>query len=175
METNTNCQLGQLNQKSNPLAFEVNHPHRFILFILSKVWNRGIKPFRAWLFRLFQLKKINRKQLSTSQWVGSNPVEFQPGDVVRVRTREEIEPMLDADRKFRGCTFLDCMWAYCGTTQKVFKPLHRFLDERDFVFKKVKGVVILEGVFCDGLLVFGQCDRSCFLFWREEWLEKLSS
>jgi hypothetical protein len=26
---------------------------------------------------------------------------------------------------------------------------------------------------CQGTKDFGRCDRSCFFFWREEWLEKL--
>lgn len=173
MDNNENCQLGQLNQESSRIWFEAGRPQGFILFILSKIWNRGVKPLRARVARCFRLNKAARKETNLTRAVETHSAEFQPGDIVRVRTREEIEPMLDADRKFHGCTFLDCMWAYCGTTQKVFKPLHRFLDERDFVFKKAKGVVILEGVFCDGVLVFGQCECSCFLFWREEWLEKL--
>jgi hypothetical protein len=26
---------------------------------------------------------------------------------------------------------------------------------------------------CKGTAEFGTCDRSCFVFWREEWLEKI--
>jgi len=39
--------------------------------------------------------------------------------------------------------------------------------------KKVKGVVLLDGVICRGTPAFGRCDRCCHLFWREEWLEKI--
>jgi len=28
-------------------------------------------------------------------------------------------------------------------------------------------------VYCQGTPDLGRCDRSCFYFWREEWLEKL--
>jgi hypothetical protein len=65
------------------------------------------------------------------------------------------------------------MWQYCGTTQKVLKPVKRFVDERDCRVKKVKGVYLLEGVNCQGFELYGECDRACFYFWREEWLEKL--
>jgi hypothetical protein len=34
-------------------------------------------------------------------------------------------------------------------------------------------VAILDGVICNGTEDFGPCDRSCFFFWREEWLEKV--
>lgn len=46
--------------------------------------------------------------------------------------------------------------------------MEHFLDERDYKVKKVKGIVLLEGVIYQGTPVFGRCDRSCFLFWREE-------
>jgi hypothetical protein len=33
--------------------------------------------------------------------------------------------------------------------------------------------VLLDGVMCDGT-EHGGCDRSCFLFWREEWLKRVT-
>jgi hypothetical protein len=40
--------------------------------------------------------------------------------------------------------------------------------------KKVQGVILLENVICSGTPTFGACDRCCFLFWREEWLERVA-
>jgi hypothetical protein len=65
------------------------------------------------------------------------------------------------------------MEIYCGTTQRVLKPLQRFVDERDLRVKRSTGIILLEGVMCQGTADFGKCDRSCFYFWREEWLEKV--
>jgi hypothetical protein len=62
---------------------------------------------------------------------------------------------------------------YCETTQQVLKPLERFVDERDLRVKTSRGIVLLDGVICQGTADFGRCDRSCVLFWREEWLEKI--
>jgi hypothetical protein len=67
------------------------------------------------------------------------------------------------------------MWEYCGTTHKVLKRVEKFLDERDYLIKKCNGMVILEGVYCQGTVDFGECDRTCFIFWREEWLEKVDT
>jgi hypothetical protein len=53
--------------------------------------------------------------------------------------------------------------------------MERFLDERDYKVKKARGIILLEGVICRGTPVFGRCDRCCYLFWREEWLEKIES
>jgi hypothetical protein len=92
------------------------------------------------------------------------------GDLVRVRPREEIQATLDRWRSLKGCGFLGEMAGYCGTTQRVLKRVERFIDERDYRLKKASGIVLLDGVFCSG---GGTCDRACFFFWREEWLEKL--
>lgn len=170
------CQLDQIySGPENRTGFEFKRPTQWILYVLSKTWNRIVKPTVTRSIHLFQFVKsgINDKEKLTPQTKQYSLMNFQPGDRVRVRTKEEILPTLDFERKFHGCTFLDCMWQFCGTTQVIYKPMVRFLDERDFKFKKTRGIVLLEGVFCDGILEFGHCDRSCFLFWREEWLEKL--
>ncbi len=103
----------------------------------------------------------------------AQPRTLMAGDWVRVRSWEEIQPMLDPFKETRGCAFLEDMRKYCGTKQRVFKAMERFLDERDYKVKKVRGVILLENVICGGVPAFGRCDRSCFLFWREEWLEKI--
>lgn len=98
---------------------------------------------------------------------------LEPGDLVRVRQEEEIRATLDKWNGTKGCVFMEEMWPYCGTTQRVLKRVKKFLDERDYRVRRCKGIVLLEGAICEGTKDFGPCDRSCFLFWREEWLEKL--
>jgi hypothetical protein len=65
------------------------------------------------------------------------------------------------------------MEQYCDTTQRVLKPVERCLDERDYRILRLRGVVLLEGLICKGMGGVGRCDRSCFYFWREEWLQKI--
>jgi hypothetical protein len=101
------------------------------------------------------------------------PSRLEAGDLVRVRSREEIEATLDHWRSLKGCGFLGEMAIYYGTDQRVLKRVERFIDERDFRPKKTSGVVLLEGLTCSGTGTTGKCDRACFFFWREEWLEKL--
>ena len=103
------------------------------------------------------------------------PGTLNKGDWVRIRSWDEIQPMLDPFHETRGCAFLEDMRQYCGTKQRVLKSMERFLDERDYKVKKVKGVILLENVICNGTPAFGKCDRCCFLFWREEWLEKIET
>jgi hypothetical protein len=101
-------------------------------------------------------------------------VRLEAGDQVRVRPLSEIETTLDRWRSFKGLGFLKEMEAYCGTEQRVLKRVERFMDERDYRFKKASGVVLLDGVTCSGTASTGKCDRACFFFWREEWLTKIS-
>jgi len=97
---------------------------------------------------------------------------FQKGDVVIVRSAEEISATLDHSGCCRGTRFMEEMKSYCGSRQKVFKRVESYLDERDYRMKRCEGVVILEELHCNGTRGYEDCDRSCFLFWCEEWLLK---
>jgi hypothetical protein len=143
---------------------------------LAVPWNYYVKRWLKQLYRLLLEWKIrfsrNNSTVSTSQG-GPKPVALQGGDWVRVRSLEEIQATLNPWKELHGCAFLPYMVDYCGTNQRVLQRVERFLDERDYKVKKAKGVVLLEGAICKGTPVFGRCDRCCFLFWREEWLEKV--
>ncbi|KUO53562.1 MAG: hypothetical protein APF76_12195 [Desulfitibacter sp. BRH_c19] len=119
--------------------------------------------------------KLIGKNISTIKSVPIVQREFlKAGDLVRVKSKEEIEATLNHLGQLRGCGFMaDIMTPYCETIQRVLKPMERFVNERDLRVKKCKGLILLEGVMCEGTTKFGRCDRSCFIFWREEWLEKV--
>lgn len=149
--------------------------------------NMIVKPSslnRAWQFRNRLGRMVKRrfnylKHMMSSQKLNNEtiPVNSSPlnaGDLLRVRSKEEIMKTLDAWNSLEGCVFTEEMWLYCGTTQRVFRRLNKFLDERDYLIKKCKNTVLLEGLFCSGTKDFGECDKSCFFFWKESWLEKLN-
>jgi len=142
--------------------------------LLAYPWNTFVKK---WIKALYALEKDWRAKMNSESKpalaTGANPIELHTGDRVRVRSLEEIQTTLDPWKELKGCAFLTYMAEYCGTTQRVLKPVERFLDERDYKVKRARGVVLLENVICSGTPVFGRCDRGCHLFWRVEWLEKL--
>jgi hypothetical protein len=122
------------------------------------------------------LKRRLVRVLDASSTGGATPAErpptkFQAGEQVRVRSRPEIEDTLDLFHQLKGCAFMNEMAPYCGTVQRVLKPVQRFVDERDYQVKSVRGMYLLEGLMCEGTPPFGSCDRGCLYFWREEWLE----
>jgi hypothetical protein len=133
---------------------------------LAVPWNYYVK---RWLKKSYHLMADHNGQKTKA--VILEPLKV--GDQVRVRSWEEIQATLDPFKELKGCAFLPEMKQFCGTTQRVFQVMERFLDERDYKVKKVRGIVLLEDVICRGTPVFGRCDRSCLLFWRQEWLEKV--
>lgn len=140
---------------------------------LAVPWNYLVKK----LLKRSYLMLIRRSGGSSMQLLANElapEIPFTKGDLVRVRSREEIQATLDPFNELRGCAFLSEMYQFCDTKQRVFKNMQLFLDERDYKVKKVRGVILLENVICNGTPTFGECDRCCFLFWREEWLEKVA-
>ena len=161
------CQLFSLPRISEPLSFS------------SKLWQarnrmkRIIK--RRKNYALNYLQSISASSINVPIENSKEAVGVQPGDLVRVRSKKEIYDTLDQWNRCRGCDIMEEMEPYFGTEQKVFKRVEKFLDERDYKIKKCSGIVILDGVLCEGTNDYGPCDRSCFYFWREEWLEKISA
>ena len=132
---------------------------------------RSLKARANRFVRLFSARTAGSRA-SPALAATSSSAGLKAGDLVRVRSREEVLATLDTWKEVKGCLFMPEMWAFCGTIQRVLKPVRRIVDERDYQVKKCKGVVLLEGVTCQGTELFGSCDRSCYFFWREEWLER---
>jgi len=146
---------------------------RRLKYRLAVPWNRYVKK---WLKQAYYLsvhwRGISAPQIAAKDFAPAVPLT--QGDLVRVRSHDEIQSTLDPFKESKGCAFLPDMYQYCGTRQRVLRSMQHFLDERDYKLKKVRGVILLENVICNGTPTFGKCDRCCFLFWREEWLEKIT-
>lgn len=161
------CQMRSLGKMGDKLA------------AIETIWqkrNRLRRIFkRRWNYLMNSLSKSKCPQNTPRNTlsVQSETNGFQPGDLVRVQSEEEIRATLNHWNQLKGCSFMEEMWQYCGTTQRVLKRVEKFLDERDYLIKRCNGIVLLDGLFCEGTRDFGPCDRTCFFFWREEWLEKI--
>jgi hypothetical protein len=144
---------------------------------LAWPWNEVAKPLlKRFVKKIYSWNTIFQARnnlVPITATFTNKQAHLVTGDMVCVRTREEIEATLDPFKELKGCAFLENMWQYCSSTQRVLQPVERFLDERDYKVKKAKGLVVLEGIICHGTPAFGRCDRCCHLFWREEWLKKI--
>ena len=191
------CQLPSVPKLSEGIASSTNQTFiERIKRLLALPWNRYVKKWLKQVYYLSIRRQASlRAQISARDFFQVVPfkngnlmkaymsrinefayrqaIQFKKGDLVKVRSREEISSTLDPFKELKGCAFLPEMYKYCGTQQRVLRSMQYFMDERDYKLKKVHGVVLLENVICNGTPTFGNCDRCCFLFWREEWLEKV--
>jgi len=101
---------------------------------------------------------------------------FRTGDLVEVRSREEILAMLDADGHVPGdrLPFMPEMLQYCGRRFRVSNVAHKTCDTATFLMgRRMRDTVFLEDLRCDGSAHDG-CQARCLLFWRTQWLRPIS-
>jgi hypothetical protein len=99
--------------------------------------------------------------------------EFRRGNLVEVKSADEIGLTLDADGSKDNLPFMPEMLQYCG---KRFRVASRALmvcysgagSPRGF---RGDDVVTLDGVRCTGDAHDG-CQKACLIFWREAWLRR---
>lgn len=146
---------------------------------------------RTFLFHLFNVyqdrsKRILPRCLTIREglsWgfvkgyvVGSTPaarLDLQPGELVRIKAKEEIMRTLDSKRLNRGMGFEEEMARACGRTARVTRRVERCIDEKTGRMLSMKTPCIaLEGVVCDGVY-HANCPREFIPFWREIWLERV--
>lgn len=186
-ESTVYCHLTTIQDlESNPVNLETRNIIALFKAQFAKPWNLTIKPWVKSVYRkqkkLSRQRMKNQNPLSQQNTVKDSLIqsslesaELMAGDFVLVKSREDIEGTLDAFHELKGCAFLEPMYEYCGTKQRVYTKVERFLDERNFKVRSSKGLYFLENLQCTGTAVFGRCDRRCYYFWRTEWLEKIDS
>jgi hypothetical protein len=104
------------------------------------------------------------------------PLNLQPGELVQVKSREEIAATLNPEGRHRGLWFDREMLPFCGGTFRVRQRIQRFIDERDGRMIELKNdCVTLEAVACSGELSPRRwfCPRAIYPYWRECWLRRL--
>ena len=98
---------------------------------------------------------------------------MRPGDLVRVKSKDEIVATLDTRNRNRGLAFDVEMLGYCGQTARVAQCVERIIDERSGEMITIDSdCVTLEGFVCKADY-HRLCTRSVHEYWREIWLEKL--
>jgi hypothetical protein len=100
-------------------------------------------------------------------------LNLQPGDLVRVKSREEIAATLDVNGRNRGMRFDREMIRFCGRKFRVLRRVSRIIDERTGKMLTLRNsCIVLDGVTATGeFLRF--CPQNEYIFWREIWLERV--
>jgi hypothetical protein len=100
-------------------------------------------------------------------------IGLRPGDVVRVKSRQEILTTLDTGNKNRGMSFDGEMLKYCGREARVLRRVEHIIDEgtgRMLHFSNP--CIVLEDFVCTGDF-HRVCPRAIYPYWREIWLERV--
>lgn len=96
------------------------------------------------------------------------------GELVEVRSKEEILATLDGDACLNGLPFMPEMLRYCGRRFRVYKRAHKTCDT---VFpsrsRRMANAVHLE-TRCNGD-AHGGCQAGCLIFWKEAWLKRVDT
>jgi hypothetical protein len=103
----------------------------------------------------------------------SATLDLRPGELVRIKSKEEIEATLDETNHNRGLYFDGEMARYCGRTARVRGRVQRLVDEHTGEMIEIKSdCIMLEGVVCEADF-HRFCPRGIYSYWREIWLERV--
>jgi len=103
---------------------------------------------------------------------------LQPGELVRVKSHEEILKTVDSGNKNRGMYWDAELVPYCGGTYRVLKRVTKLIDEKTSKMVEMKNpCIILDTVVCQAR--YSQCRMLCpksmYPYWREIWLERVEA
>lgn len=173
------CQITEMNKASLPRAISRWKLNQYVL----EVWygNRHIwECVRMLLVQLFN---------TVQAWRGGNQypyleegvltktpnveLDLQPGEMVEVKSSEEIVQTLSTTMKNRGLWFDKEQVQFCGRRFEVQGVVKRLIDERSGKLTILPNkCIILKDVICEGR-VHQYCPRSPYIFWREAWLRRV--
>jgi len=103
-------------------------------------------------------------------------LDVRPGDLVRVKSYEQILATCDTRNKNRGLKFDAEMVPFCGGTYRVLSRVTKILDEKTGKMLRMKNpCIILDGVACQARYSECRlfCPRGIYAYWREAWLERV--
>jgi hypothetical protein len=104
-------------------------------------------------------------------------LKLRSGDLVEIKTPDEIAQTLDAAGTLGELPFMPEMIEYCGKRFRVLRRVVKICASgmksggslRSF---STDDVVILDGLRCSGANHDG-CQKLCMILWRESWLRKV--
>lgn len=115
-----------------------------------------------------------RGEVVDGRWPEEPPLDLQPGELVEVRSQEEIRATLDDDQRNRGLWFDQEMVPLCGKRGRIVHRVQRLIDEKTGKMLRVKkDLYIVSGMLgCEGLH-HKLCTRSVMGMMRDVWLRRV--
>jgi hypothetical protein len=151
-------------------------PRKVLRGLLIHVFNKFQWATRKFLPGLLLINRGRTYPYVDGRLDGRTPKEvldLQPGELVEVKSREEIFQTLDRTGHNRGLRFDIEMLRYCGKRARVQRRVSRLISEKDGKMIHMKGdCIVLDGFICAA--DFHQnCPRGTEGYWREIWLRRV--
>jgi hypothetical protein len=158
-------------------------------FVYSMYYNLsqagiGLGPAMRWVYNvacpLWRGSKWPRKIgiIPEGQPTPTVTLNLQPGELVRVKSHEEILRTVSTGSRNRGLWWDAELVPYCGKTYRVTNRVHNVIDEKTGRMVRMKSPsILLDSVVCQARYspcrMF--CPRSTYAYWREIWLERVEA
>jgi hypothetical protein len=176
------CQATRLVEASSPMT------RRYVRQYLKDLLSGNVAVWTFVRYMLLAIYNALVRKLGKGDWMippvkglagsktPSEVLDLQPGELVEVKSADEIMKTLDANGKNRGMGFDTEMLPFCGKRYRVKQRVDRLINEKTGVMMTMRTPgVILDNVVCMGYLhperIF--CPRSIYAFWREIWLKRV--
>jgi hypothetical protein len=143
---------------------------------LARLFRVAIRAFSVNIQRRFGLLGYLPLPPDGTPRVTGERLGLRPGDLVQVRSREEIAATLNDKGTVRGLWFDWEMIPYCGGTYRVRDRVERFIDDTTGKLIEISSdCVVLDGVVCTGDHSSNRwlCPRAIYPYWREAWLRRV--
>ena len=107
--------------------------------------------------------------------VGTKTITLRVGQLVEVRSADEIMATLDENGELDSLPFMPEMLQYCGRRLRVGKVAHKLCDTMTRSgIRRMEDAVHLEDVRCDGGS-HGGCQAACLIYWKTAWLRPVEA
>jgi hypothetical protein len=128
-----------------------------------------------WLFWRIRRAILGPFARGTNKDTPAESLNLQPGQLVRVKSMEDISRTLNEKSSNRGLWFSPDMSQIAGTEQRVERRIDKLIVDTTGQMRQLRNTVYLEGSMCGcAHVAFGGCSRCEFAYWREIWLTRKS-
>jgi len=171
------CQSTELQKASTPLPWW--DPRQYLRDLVLKEATFSQLARQLWLLAYNR----GRRAIGKTDIRGTNSglnetadatLHLEPGELVEIRSKAEIEATLDVGGRNRGLEFTPDMVQYCGRRYRVAGRVEKIILECSGRMRHIRDTVILENLVCDGRHARG-CPRANYHYWREAWLRRVES
>lgn len=135
-----------------------------------------VKRICVWMWWKTRTKLIGQHARGTEEKTPTEVLGLKPGDMVEVKSLQEIVATLNGNGRNRGLHFSPDQRPFCGGRYRVRSRADNFIAEGTGEMKHFRNTVILEDLLCDSAcFAFGGCYRADLLYWREIWLRRIEA